>query len=148
MKLIVERKEHFPEETRGELYIDGKFECYTLEDEHHDTKVKGDTRIPAGTYPIVLRKEGGHHAKYAKEYPDMHKGMLHVSNVPNFQWILIHKGNTEENTEGCLLVGRKKGKLGSKNAVLDSGLAYETLYPKVLAAIEKGENVTIQYIDL
>ena len=81
------------------------FLCFTLEDEKRETKVYGETRIPEGTYQIEYRKEGGYHNKYTKRFPNIHRGMLHITNVPNFEYILIHCGNTTEHTHGCLLVG-------------------------------------------
>ena len=77
-----------------------KFLCYSLEDEYRSEKVMHETRVPAGTYKILLRKEGGFHGRYTKKYGSMHKGMLHVQDVPNFKWILIHTGNTDEHTAG------------------------------------------------
>ena len=114
MKLKVLRFSSQEDSTSGLLFLEGKkgleFLCYTLEDERRVLKVKGETRIPAGTYQISLRKEGGHHEKYKKKYGKMHKGMLHVIDVPNFKWILIHTGNTDEHTAGCLLVGDSQEK--------------------------------------
>ena len=121
------------------------FLAYTLEDEHRDEKVKGETRIPSGTYTITLRTEGGIHSKYSEKYGEMHKGMLWVRDVPGFEYILIHTGNTDEHTAGCLLVGNTsdlKGFVGS------STTAYKRIYPPIAKALEKGEEVTIQYIDL
>ncbi len=105
MELTVLRYASGEESTLGLLYIDKKFACYTLEDEHRDVKVMGETRIPAGRYQVKLRTEGSHHLRYQQKFPDIHKGMLHVTNVPNFQWILIHIGNDDDDTAGCLLVG-------------------------------------------
>lgn len=121
-----------------------KFLCYTLEDEYREVKVMHETRIPAGTYKITLRTEGGHHARYSKKYGDMHKGMLWVRDVPNFKWILIHTGNTDEHTSGCLLVGNTsdyKGFVGS------SVVAYKRIYPVIAQALENGEDVEITYTD-
>ena len=92
-----------------------KFLCYTLEDEYREEKVMHETRIPDGTYKITLRKVGGFHGRYEKKYGDMHKGMLWVRDVPGFEYILIHTGNTDEHTSGCLLVGNSsdyKGFIG------------------------------------
>ena len=92
--------------TNGLLFIDGKFECYTLEDEYRTVKVMHETCIPEGTYPIEFRTVGGFDAKYTKRYgADFHKGMLWIRGVPEFEYILIHTGNTDSHTSGCLLVG-------------------------------------------
>ena len=114
--------------TLGMLMEDRTFLCYTLEDEHREEKVMHETRIPAGRYRITLRTEGGHHARYIKKYPDMHKGMLWVRDVPNFKWILIHTGNTDEHTSGCLLTGLTSD--SSKGFVGRSGDAYKAIYPR------------------
>lgn len=119
-----------------------KFLCYTLEDEYRENKVSGETRIPDGTYKITLRTVGGFHGRYQKKYGSMHKGMLWVRDVPGFEYILIHTGNTDEHTAGCLLVGNtsdKKGFIGS------SVNAYKSVYPSIAQAIEDGEEVTITY---
>ncbi len=121
-----------------------KFLCYTLEDEYREEKVMHETRIPAGTYKITLRKVGGFHGRYEKKYGDMHKGMLWVRDVPGFEYILIHTGNTDEHTSGCLLVGNSsdyKGFVGS------SVNAYKRVYPSIAAALESGEDVEITYTD-
>ena len=100
-----------------------KFLAYTLEDEHRDVKVKGETRIPTGKYNITLRTEGGHHQRYEEKYGKMHKGMLWVRDVPGFEWILIHTGNTDEHTAGCLLVGNSsdmKGFIGSSRCLQEN----------------------------
>ncbi len=148
MNLDVLRYSSGDETTLGLLSADGKFLCYTLEDEQRAIKVQGETRIPAGTYQVTLRKEGGKHAKYAAKYGSMHKGMLWVRDVPGFEWILIHVGNTDDDTEGCLLVGdsavenvKGEGSIGS------SVNAYRRIYPPIAAAIEAGDNVTIRYQD-
>ncbi len=125
------------EETEGREFL-----CYTLEDEYRENKVSGETRIPDGTYKITLRTVGGFHGRYGKKYGPMHKGMLWVRDVPGFEYILIHTGNTDEHTAGCLLVGNSsdiKGFIGS------SVTAYKRVYPKIAAAIESGEEVTITY---
>ena len=126
-----------------------KFLCYTLEDEHRDEKVAGETRIPAGTYDLVLRTVGGFHSRYSKKYGDMHKGMLWVWDVPNFEYILIHTGNTDEHTAGCLLVGdTQQANFGSSNGMVGSSVnAYKRIYPPICKAIESGEKVTITYVD-
>ena len=81
------------------------FLCFTLEDEKREVKVYGETRIPEGTYQIKYRKEGGYNNKYTKRFPNIHRGMLHITDVPNFEYILIHCGNDTSHTHGCLLVG-------------------------------------------
>ena len=153
MKLEVLRTSSQVDCTHGLLFectdIGKRFLCYTLEDEHRVLKVKGETRIPAGTYKIELRKEGGFHARYDKKYPGIHRGMLHVIDVPGFEYILIHTGNTDEHTAGCLLVGDSQ----ENNQLLPDGFigksvnAYKRIYPSIAKAIEQGQEVIIEYID-
>ena len=149
MKLVNYRYSSQSRTTLGALHIDGKFECHSLEDRHRDVKVMGETRIPSGTYKIGLRTVGGHHIKYSNKFPDIHQGMLHVLDVPNFKYILIHIGNGEKDTMGCLLVGQEanNNKL-YKGQITNSTTAYFELYKKVIKAIDEGEEVTIEYIDL
>ena len=105
MKLTVVRTQFGTDATNGMLFIDGIFECYTLEDQYQAVKVMHETCIPEGTYDIKFRTVGGFHEKYKKRYGNDHYGMLHLQDVPNFTYILIHAGNTDEHTSGCLIVG-------------------------------------------
>lgn len=145
MKLRVVRYNSSDDFTLGMLLdeTNGKhFLCYTLEDEHRDEKVMHETRIPAGTYKITLRTVGGFHTRYQAKYGDMHKGMLWVRDVPGFEYILIHTGNTDEHTSGCLLVGSTSD---TKGFVGGSVNAYKKIYPAIAKALEDGEEVTITY---
>ena len=153
MELEVLRFSSQTDSTSGLLFevtdIKRHFLCYTLEDERRALKVRGETRVPAGTYKIELRKEGGFHERYTKKYPGIHRGMLHVTDVPNFEYILIHTGNTDEHTAGCLLLGDAQ----ENNLILPDGFvgksvnAYKRIYPSIAKAIGEGEEVTITYID-
>lgn len=126
-----------------------KFLAYTLEDEYRKDKVYGETRIPEGVYELQLRKTGGYHQKYAKRFADFHIGMLHVTNVPGFEYILIHCGNTDEHTAGCLLVGdSQENNQNTKNGFIGkSTQAYRKIYPRIAKVLEDGGCVTIQYKD-
>lgn len=152
MKLEVLRFSSGKDSTSGLLFDvsnDRKFLAYTLEDEYRDNKVYSETRIPAGTYKIRLRTEGGFHAKYSKRFQDIHKGMLHIVDVPGFDYILIHCGNTDEHTAGCLLVGDTQ----NNNMVEEDGFigrstaAYKRIYVPIAEALEQGKEVIIEYID-
>ena len=155
MKITVKRFADNGDTTLGILYINGIFECFTVEDEERAVKKKGETRVPNGKYNINLREEGGYHSKYKVKYGEIHKGMLCIHNAPNwkiikdgmeFQYILIHTGNTDEHTMGCLLVNDSvSGKTFTGSSSVD---AYRDLYPKVAKALENGEEVTIEYIDI
>ena len=147
MKLDVIRHQFGSDATNGMLFIDGVFECYTLEDEVRDIKVHSETAIPEGEYEIKLRTVGGFDTKYKARYgTDWHKGMLWLQDVPEFEYILIHTGNTDEHTAGCILVGETQQDIdkGKDGFVGGSGDAYKKLYPKVKDAILNGEKVTIK----
>jgi len=152
MKLEVLRISSQDDSTNGILFdvTEGrKFLCYTLEDEYRETKVMSETRIPAGTYKITLRKVGGFHGRYEAKYGEMHKGMLWVRDVPGFEYILIHTGNTDEHTAGCLLVGdsQQNNIIKADGFIGSSTAAYKRIYPPIAAALEAGEEVTITYTD-
>ena len=126
------------------------FLAYTLEDEQRDVKVWGETRIPAGTYKLKLREEGGFHNKYLNKYGNtFHKGMIHVQNVPGFEYILWHTGNTDEHTAGCLILGNTQtnNRIAKDGFIGSSVDAYKFVYPRVAAAIEAGLSVEVEYID-
>ena len=129
-----------------------KFLCYTLEDEYRDSykeKVMSETRIPAGSYNVTLRTVGRLHEKYSKRFPDIHRGTLHVRNVPNFKYILIHCGNTDEHTAGCCLVGdsQKNNQIDKDGYIGSSTQAYKRIYSPIAEALENGDCVTITYIN-
>jgi hypothetical protein len=154
MKYEVLRVSSQKDSTSGLLFEvnNGKrtFLCYTLEDEQRDVKVWGETRIPAGTYKLGLRTEGGFHNRYLSRYgADFHKGMIWVLDVPGFEWILWHSGNTDENTAGCLLLGNsQESNLVKKDGFIGASRdAYKLVYPRVLSAIESGLDVEVEYID-
>jgi hypothetical protein len=149
MNLEVLRYSSGTEATLGLLFGDNdEFLCYTLEDEARPVKVTGETRIPAGEYEIKLRTVGGKHAKYATKYPDIHKGMLWLQDVPGFEYILIHAGNTDGDTEGCLLLGDNATQnVTGEGSIGASVNAYRRVYPQIAAHILAGEKVTIRYID-
>jgi len=124
-----------------------KFLAYTLEDEYREEKKYGETRIPDGIYDLGLRTVGGYNEKYTKRFPKIHIGMLHVTNVPNFEYILIHCGNTDEHTAGCLLVGdsQENNQITKDGFIGKSTQAYKRIYPSIAKAIKAGECVTIRY---
>ena len=120
--------------TIGKLYMDGKYFCDTLEDQVRDLtkerKIPGRTAIPAGVYEIVVNVS-----------PRFKRKLPRLLDVPGFDGILIHRGNTAEDTAGCILVGenRERGK------VINS-TRYEVQLTGILErAQEKGE-ITIEII--
>lgn len=148
MQLVVDRYLSNDDATLSKVFLEGNFECYGLEDEYREmsAKVMGETRIPAGTYKVTARKEGGFHGRYSNDrrFKDFHRGMLWIRDVPNFKWVLIHVGNTVEDTAGCLLVGTSANE--NNMTVGASAAAYTKLYKKVIDAAEAG-NLTITFVD-
>jgi len=147
MKLTVVRTQFGTDATNGILLVDGIFECFTLEDQYQAVKVMHETCIPEGTYDIKFRTVGGFHEKYKKKYQNAHYGMLHLQDVPNFTYILIHGGNTDEHTSGCLIVGETQQDLDiSKDGFISrSQIAYKKLYRKVANVLLQGKPVSIEY---
>jgi len=147
LQLDVIRTQFGKDATNGMLFIDGIFECYTLEDQYQAVKVMHETCIPEGTYDIKFRKTGGFHAKYTERYKNAHYGMLHIQDVPNFTYILIHTGNSDEHTSGCLIVGETQQDLDiSKDGFIGSStVAYKKMYAKVASQLLQGKKVTINY---
>ena len=150
MKLQVLRNQFGKDATNGMLFIDGVFECYTLEDQYQAVKVMHETCIPEGTYDINFRKTGGFHAKYTERYKNAHYGMLHIQDVPNFTYILIHTGNSDEHTSGCLIVGETQQDLDiSKDGFIGSStVAYKKMYAKVAGQLLQGKKVSIEYLNI
>ena len=103
--------------TTGILHEKGNIICYTLEpqwrDLVHEKKVMGRTAIPEGTYRIRMSPS-----------KKLHRMMPYLMEVPNFTGVMIHPGNSVEDTEGCILVG-ERDKL---NTLMYSRRTFERLY--------------------
>lgn len=109
MKLRLEREFFTPTETLGSLYIDNKFFCFTLEDKDRglkqtdsleaikSKKVNGTTAIPYGKYKVALTLSN----RFKRITPQ-------ILNVPGFEGIRMHGGNTHLDSEGCPLVARQR----------------------------------------
>jgi len=145
MKILVKRFKSDDDATLSEVSVDGRFQCFGLEDEYRENKVPGETRIPAGEYQVGVRVVGGFDARYSKKFPTFHAGMLQVLDVPGFDYILIHIGNTDEDTAGCLLVGAGCNTSGDLS-ISSSRLAYQDLYRKAIGDALDG-NLSIEYVD-
>lgn len=128
--------------TTGELLIDD-MKFVTIEDTFRHKKIKHETRIPAGNYRIILRKFGGHHERYSKKFL-FHKGMLQLENVPGFSDILIHIGNTADDSSGCILIGKEKV---NDDLIRHSTLAYAMFYQYIINLIKSDEEIFINITD-
>jgi hypothetical protein len=133
MKLLLERKYLLPSYTIGKLSIDGIYFCDVLEDTVRVpfVKIPGETAIPYGTYIVTITYSD----KFQREMPLL-------NDVPEYTGIRIHSGNTEADTEGCLLVGENKvvGK------VINSKITFDKLYPILKETFDKGEEITIEIV--
>lgn len=120
-----------------------------LEDTHRPVKIMHKTRIPANIYKLKLRTYGSHFLRYSEKYPRLNhiRGMIEVMNVENYTDILIHIGNTETDTSGCLLVGTDYDENDGEVRLVNSTVAYKKLYPIIADALEAGEEVTLEIID-
>jgi len=139
MELTLKRVRQGNHSTLSELYINGRFQCYGLEDTVRDVKIKGRTAIPAGTYTLGLNRGGGMNTAYKKRFPDMHQGMIEIRTIPNFSLVYIHIGNTHEDTEGCLLVGTYFHKSNDDWGVYQSADAYKQLYGTIIEQVKIGQ---------
>ncbi len=154
MRLEVVRFSSEADSTNGLLFdiTNGqrKFLSYTLEDEYRKEKVMSETRVPAGTYNVTLRTEGGFYQDYTERFgSDFNKGMLWVRDVPGFEYILIHIGNTDENTSGCLLVGdtQNNNQVTKDGFIGSSTNNYKRIYPPIADVLVNGGFVFITYTD-
>lgn len=122
MELLLTRTKFGADFTMGKLDINGVFFCYTCEDEVRKIKVPKETAIPVGTYEIVVN------------FSDTFKKKLPLLlNVPNFKGIRIHSGNTDDHTEGCILVGSTM----KDNFVGNSRVTMNKLMAKLNQAMQK-----------
>lgn len=145
--------------TLGQLLVSGKIDGYVIEDEIRHVKVKGETAINYGIYDLDIRQSPkfsksflwsdsrGLLVKPSQKYKHYNDGqpddwrphdLIWLKNVPNFEYVLLHWGNTDDDTEGCLIVGSKTGILKGQEAVLDSQKYYQHLYPRIYPLIKAG----------
>ena len=130
MKLKLTRHFFRPDRTIGEMEIDGKFFCYTLEDTVREAGVKipHETAIPAGIYKVVVSFS----QRFKKRLP-----ML--LDVPGFQGVRIHGGNTPEDTRGCILVAHYFDK--------QAGIIYKSASAEICKQLEVANNAEIEIVD-
>lgn len=115
--------------------------AYTLEDTYRPTKIKGETRIPAGVYRLRLRKEVTPLTKkYRDKYP-WFKFHIEITNVPGFTGIYMHIGNGSLDTDGCVLVGdNADNNTISRGEISNSFNAYKRLYGELFEILEDESN--------
>lgn len=151
MKFILQRFADNHESTIGLLFKAGvpqPFKCYTLEDEFRESKVSGETRIPAGLYQLVLQKQNTPMTlRYRAKYP-WFKNHIMINNVPGFVGIYIHIGNEDDDTDGCLLLGdiAENNSIGP-GRVANSTIAFKRFYSDVHEFLLKGKEAWIEIRD-
>ena len=139
MEILVKREIFNDECTIGSLFINDKFECYSLEDPVREIegvpveswKIKGKTAIPRGRYRVIIT----HSKRFGKDLPEL-------ENVPGFTKIRIHGGNTSKDTEGCILLGQMRG----NNSLVYSQMAMKLFMPILKYALTNDEEcwVTVE----
>jgi len=131
--------------TGGVLFVDDEMFCHTLEDEIRDHKVKHETAIPEGRYEVKFRDDTtvGMTAKYRKRFP-WFTYHLHLQDVEGFSYIYIHVGNSDDDSSGCILVGKVLKRLEDGNGKLySSAVTFERLYKLISGRLNKGGQVFI-----
>lgn len=153
MEIVVKRIARRPTYTIGRLYVDGNYVCDTLEDadrgltqlmsdpEVRAKKIHGKTAIPTGTYQLSLAIKS---ARFGDKpfYKNICGGFVpRLLGVKGFDGVLIHCGNTDKDTEGCILVGYNK----EVGKVVNSQIAFKALYQNFLkVAKNKGQKVILK----
>lgn len=163
MKITVTRKPSAKDWTLSNFSSDdGKISGVGIEDEKRDIKVHGETRIPNGVYDMSLRISPRFSSSYYRDdegnlilpkdrttpelqqkYHSLHE-MIWVKNVPGFEFILWHWGNSDDDSHGCYIVGSVFGVSNKQEVVLNSRKKYTEIYPIIWRAIKKGI-VTVEY---
>jgi hypothetical protein len=119
MVITIKRLYKTETSTIGELLVNGIWECFTLEDTERKIKIKGETAIPKGTYRVIINESN----RFKRLLPLL-------IDVPNFEGVRIHSGNSNHDTEGCILVGQTR----NKNYIGQSRKAFEKLFKKIQTA--------------
>ncbi len=134
MLIKVIRKWFTPKSSSGIISVDGVKCGFSLEDvaRPHGVKIPNETAIPAGDYKVIL------------DYSNRFKRVMpHILDVPGFEGVRIHGGNTAENTSGCILVGLEKG----EDKIYNCQPTFDYIYHSIEQARNRGEEVTILIIN-
>ena len=130
MNLRLIREPSIESATHGVLFLDGHYDCFTIEDELReipgrpveDWKVPGQTAIPAGRYRVILTPS----ERFGRVLPLL-------LDVPGFTGVRLHAGNGPLDTEGCILLGKDR----QPGRVLQSRIAFEALFARMQAAVDE-----------
>lgn len=144
-KIDVLRYSDNGDSTLGLFFLNGKWFCYSLEDEARDEKVSGETCIPPGLYQLGIRVEDTPLTKKYRERFDWFQYHIQVMDVPDFSYVYIHVGNDEDDTDACILVGDDANNNNIGRAFIrNSGRAYERFYKDIYPKIMNGETVLLE----
>jgi hypothetical protein len=134
LEIEIRREIYTESSTIGRLFVNGEFECYTLEDcaRAEGVKIPGATCIPAGIYQVAIN--------YSNRF---RRTMPQLLEVPGFAGIRIHSGNTQADTQGCILVGQSR----VEDFVGRSRAAFRKLFARLQAAVAAGRDVRITVKD-
>lgn len=143
MELLLLRNRFYPTHTIGQLYVDGTYFSFVLEDAIREIlgqpvekwKVQNETAIPQGRYKITLEDSG----RFGPDTPT-------INNVPGFKYIRMHAGNVEGDTDGCLILGYKLANTPGEQDIIAFGTtkpAVADLKGKLKHAIMEGKEVWI-----
>lgn len=144
MELLLQRTDRQNSYTGGKLYVNGVYECDTVEDvdrdqnrngifDNNEKKVMHETAIPNGRYKITLV----HSPKFSPKVNNRNMPLL--NNVPSFTGILIHWGNSASDSSGCILVGKHY----LNGRISDSKITFLALLDKMDKSIAAGEQIWI-----
>ena len=140
MRVKIIRVAQGKQSTLSHLYIDGIFQCYLLEDKIRTDKIPKQTAIPTGDYKLIVNSWGGMNTKYKNLMGKVHEGMIEIDQLPNFDYVYIHIGNTYLQTAGCPLTGFGFELINGDYQVTHSRKAYDMIYPKLLKIAKSKEN--------
>lgn len=133
--------------TLGLMFLQGKFFAYTLEDTHQDEKIRGNTRIPQGIYPLALnRNVTGLTQTYRNRFSwfDFH---VEIKEIPNFSLVYIHIGNSHVDTMGCILIADGVNAADPQKMISHSRKAFERFYKTIHPLLNSNRKLTLQLLD-
>ncbi len=138
--ILLHREPSQGDYTQGTLDVIPGLLCDTLEDEYRLKKIPGETRIPAGEYILDWNnRETDFTTRYRKIFPGDFFYHLELKNVPGFSGIYIHPGNSDDDTSGCILVGKK----GGPGRLLQSRATFLIFYRWAKTILDAGDQITI-----
>lgn len=143
MKSKIIRVAQGKQSTLSQLYINGIFQCYLLEDKIRSEKIASHTAIPTGIFSLKLNTTGAKNVNYRKAFGKVHQGMVEIIGLPDFSYVYIHTGNTIQDTAGCPLCGFGFQFVDGDYQVIQSVAAYKMVYPKLVNLAKQVNNTMI-----